>query len=90
MGRPGKHVGCDGVKDFFAKLSENFEMSGIDVRQKIEKDDTVVFLGWFAGKGRKTGKPASTEFCWVWQVRNGLVDRYQGHFDTAAILAAIS
>lgn len=86
----GKHIGPDGVKRFFGQLGENFELSGVSIKDRIASGDRVVMLGSFAGKGRKTGKTAETDFAWIWEVKDGKVVAYQGLFDTAAIVTALS
>jgi uncharacterized protein len=86
----GIHKGPDGVKTFFTRLGENFEMSGVNVHDRFASGDNVVVLGDFQGKGRRTGKPATVGFCWVWRVKNGLVGSLQSHIDTAAVMSAIN
>lgn len=86
----GTHTGPDGVKAFFAALGGNLEITGMQIRQRIAEGDSVVYAGTFEGRGRATGKAVASDFSWVWQVKNGLVSSYEGHFDTAAVMAALS
>jgi hypothetical protein len=86
----GVHKGPDGVRAFFVSLVENFELSNISIHKLIASGDQVVMLGSFSGTGRRTGKPGDTDFCWIWQVHNDKIIRYQGYFDTAAIKATLN
>ena len=86
----GTHTGPEGVQAFFAALGGNLEITGMQVRQRITQGDSVVYAGSFEGRGRKSGKTAASDFCWVWHVKDGLVSSYEGHFDTAAVVAALT
>lgn len=86
----GKHIGPEGVKDFFVKLSENVELRSLTLNESIASGDRVVTLGSYEGRSPKTGKSAITDYCWVWRVKDGKISSYQGLFDTALVLAALN
>ena len=85
----GKYIGPEGVKDFFTALAGNWEQTGFRINEQVADGYRVVTLGSFEGKGRKSGKSATSDFCWVWQVKDGMVTDFQGHFDSAAVVAAL-
>ncbi len=85
----GEHNGPAGVQAFFMTLAEHIEISAFKVHAMVADGGNVTVFGAFECKGCKTGKTAASDFCWARQVENGKVSRYQGYFDTAAILAAV-
>ena len=50
--------------------------------------NTVVVLGYYAGKNKRTGKSFSSEFCHVLTVSEGKVTSFKEFTDTAAALEA--
>ena len=86
----GDHVGPEGAAAFFARLDEAMETVGFEVRENIAQGDEVVSFGTYTGKGRKSGRTATSEFVFRWRVADGKIVAYVGYNDTAALAAALN
>ena len=73
---------------FFAKLAEELEFTQWENRQWVVDGKTVIVLGYYAGKNRRTGKPFKSEFAHVLTVERGKVTSFKEFTDTAAALEA--
>lgn len=51
-------------------------------------DDVVTATGTYSGTFRATGRSLTAEFCHLWAVRDGVVQRFRQYTDTAAFAAA--
>jgi uncharacterized protein len=73
---------------FFAALSQELEFTQWDNRQWVTDGNTVVVLGFYAGKNKRTGKPFKSEFAHVLTVAGDKVISFKEFTDTAAALEA--
>jgi uncharacterized protein len=86
----GEFRGPEGVGQFFARLDAATETTMFEVDEIFEQGENVFAFGRHGGKGRKTGKTATTEWSFRWKVRDGKVVLYVGYTDSAEIVAALS
>jgi hypothetical protein len=73
---------------FFAALAQELDFSQWENRQWVADGNTVVVLGYYAGKNRRTGKPFQSEFCHVLTVAGDKIKSFKEFTDTAAALEA--
>ena len=73
---------------FFAALAEENDFTTWENRQFVVDGNTVVALGDYAGKNKRTGKPFASEFAHVSTITEGKFTSFQEFTDTAAVLAA--
>ena len=75
---------------FFAALGAELDFTRWENRQWVVDGNTVVVLGFYAGKNRRTGKPFASEFAHVLVVVGDKVASFKEFTDTAAALEASS
>ena len=80
--------GREQVAPFFAELSEGFELQQFEVREYIAQGETVVALGTWGARVKRTGAIFTSEWAMVWKFSQGKVTYYRGFEDTAAVAAA--
>jgi uncharacterized protein len=73
---------------YFARLAEELEFTKWQNRQWLADGDTVVLLGRYEGRNKRTGKPFASEFVHVLTVTDGKAASFKEFTDTAAILEA--
>src|SRR5713226_2449158 len=73
---------------FFAALGQELEFTQWENRQWVADRNTVIVLGYYAGKNKRTGKAFSSEFCHVLTVSGDKVASFKEFTDTAAALEA--
>jgi ketosteroid isomerase-like protein len=73
---------------FFAALAQEIEFTTWENRQFVADGNTVIVLGYYAGKNKRTEKPLGCEFAHVLVVAGDKVKSFKEFTDTAAILAA--
>ena len=73
---------------FFAALAQELEFTQWENRHWVADGNTVIVLGYYAGKNRRTGKPFASEFCHALTVKGGKVTSFKEFTDTAAALEA--
>ena len=84
----GVHHGPAGARKFLETFGSLFELADLSRERTIAQDDMVVTCGTLKGKGRITGKAATSDYAWFWQVKNGKITRFQGYIDSATLAAA--
>ena len=84
----GKRVGRDQVADFFVKLSESDEILAFEPRAYFSEGDTVVVLGRYSARVRKTGRIADLQWVHVFTIRDGRVASWEEFYDTADVVKA--
>ena len=84
----GRFKGRKGVKDFFARVGEHLESTDFSPQEFHAAGDKVFVLGRYAWKVRKTGKPASAQWCHIFTFTDGKVSAFQEFTDTARFAAA--
>jgi ketosteroid isomerase-like protein len=73
---------------FFTALARELDFAQWENRQWVVDGNTVVVLGYYAGKNNRTGKPFQSEFCHVLTVAADKVTSFKEFTDTAAVLEA--
>ena len=79
-------VGPDAVlTNLFMRLGA--EWDGFAVHPKLFHGavDSVIVEGRYTGTYKPTGKSMDTQFCHVWDVRDGKITRFQQYVDTAML-----
>ena len=79
----GDFSGKARVPAFFDGIFRGVEVEGFEPLETIGQGDTVISTGWFACRGRETGKSARTRWVFVWHFRNGQVSSYEQFHDPA-------
>lgn len=90
MPAAGKYDGPSGVATFFSTLADTQEAESFEPRQFIAQGDTVIALGDYRWRVRKTGKTFASNFAHVFTVRDGKVVAFREFADTAAARDAYS
>jgi hypothetical protein len=73
---------------YFGALSKEMEFLTWENRQWVSDGNTVVVLGRYAGKNKRTGKPFASEFAHVLTIEDGMATSFKEFADTAALLEA--
>ena len=73
---------------FFNDLAAAVEISQFAPKSFVEQGNTVVALGHWAGRAKKTGKPFESEWAMVWGFAGNKVKFYQAFEDTNALAKA--
>ena len=84
-----KRNGKKEVMDFFIELNNTITFTQFVPRQFFNDGDFVIVKGFFAGKGKATGKTFETEWIQIWEVIDGKVKNYQAFIDTYKVVSAI-
>ncbi|MFO1158508.1 MAG: hypothetical protein U1E60_06690 [Reyranellaceae bacterium] len=74
---------------FFLALSQELDFAQWENRQWVADGNTVIVLGYYSGKNKRTGKPPfASEFCHVRTVAGDKMTSFKEFTDTAAALEA--
>jgi hypothetical protein len=84
----GKRHGKQAVAEFFRVLGESVEFARFEPREFIAQGDTVVILGFYAGRAKSTGRTFAEEWAMVETLKDGKIVRLREYVSTAAINAA--
>jgi len=86
----GTYSGPDAVLEgVFMRLGGEWEGFAAVPNEFVEQGDTVVALGQYSGKYKKTGKSFSAPFAHVWNLDAGKVLRFRQFTDTALVQAVL-
>jgi ketosteroid isomerase-like protein len=86
----GTYVGPESVlTHVFMRLGTEWEGYAAVPHEFVAEGDTVVALGTYSGKYLATGKSFSAPFAHVWKFRNGRVQSFRQHTDTAIVQGAL-
>jgi ketosteroid isomerase-like protein len=80
--------GRDGFRRFFEQWGETWETWEVGLRECREVGDRIVALGHVRAKGRGSGVELDRPVAYVFEFRDGLVERGQSFFDHEEALAA--
>ena len=81
-----KGLGSQKVDEgLFKPLMAEWTICALIAKEFIAQGDTVVSLGRFTGGHRATGKLVNADYAHVWEVRNGLIQRFRQYIDTLAV-----
>lgn len=72
------------VEAFFGQVAEIDDIHGFEPREFIEAGEHVTVLGWERTTARETGVTFETEWAHVFTVRDGLIVRWRGFYNTGA------
>jgi uncharacterized protein len=86
----GDFFGREHVAKFFDGLGKTAEMERFEPQDFIAQGDRVVVLGHYSGRGKKTGRPFSTDWVMVFTVKNGKAVQFHEYFDTQNLGSAFS
>ena len=84
----GQRTGRDEVADFFVKLNESDEVLAFEPHAYFSDGDTVVVLGRYSARVRKTARITDFEWVHVFTIRDGRVAGWEEFYDTAAVVEA--
>jgi ketosteroid isomerase-like protein len=84
----GEYLGLDGLGKFFAALTAHVS-STLVFERFLDAGDHVVAIGRTRGAVVASGNAFDVPIAHVWQVRNGLISRFQPFIDNPTMLAAL-
>ena len=77
-------VGPDAVmNNLFMRLGSEWDAFTVHPRAFHGAGDSVIVEGRYTGAFKPTGKSMDTQFCHVWDIKDGKVTRFQQYMDTA-------
>ncbi|HSJ17721.1 MAG TPA: nuclear transport factor 2 family protein, partial [Solirubrobacterales bacterium] len=85
----GSFVGLDGVRGWFADLTEHFATWRIDCEDIRDLGDRVLALGTIQTTGKGSGVETELPLAIVAEFRDGLVSDYIDYGDRAQALEAV-
>ena len=86
----GTHVGpAQVVEKVFQVLDAEWEGYRFVLERLVDGGDTVVGIGDYHARHRKTGKPMQVRVTHVWQVQGGKVRRFEQFTDTLLVARAM-
>jgi ketosteroid isomerase-like protein len=86
--RPGGEawVGPDAVlNNLFMRLGAEWDGFSVHPRSFHDAGSSVIVEGRYTGTYKPTGRSMDTQFCHVWDVKDGKVTRFQQYVDTAKL-----
>jgi len=86
----GTWRGKAGVQEFFQAVNEIWEFESFEPLEYVAQGDTVVALGRYAVRSRKTGRRTSSDWVMVWRIRNGKLVEFKEYTDTLALYRALA
>lgn len=86
----GTYVGRDAIVDgVFKRIGEDWDGFAFTLERLIDGDDTIVAIGNYSGKSRKTGKPMSVRVVHAWTMKDGKAIRFEQFADTLLFTEAM-
>ena len=87
----GTHVGPAQVAEHvFMVLGREWEGYGFELETLLDAGPNVVGIGRYRGRHRGTGKRLDARVAHVWEVRDGLVRRFEQFTDTLLVAQAMA
>ncbi len=77
------------VMSFFMEMGSTVSFSVFTPQEFYYDNNTVIVIGFFAGKAIGTGKEFASDWVMIWNFRGDKISHYQAFVDTAAMIAAI-
>ncbi|CAN5856120.1 nuclear transport factor 2 family protein [soil metagenome] len=74
------YFGPDGV---YARLTDDWEEFGEEVRSVLDAGEHVVSIGCYTGTYKPTARSVWAQFVHVWTVKDGIVTAFEQYTDTA-------
>ena len=84
----GRRRGRAGISQFFRLFAENEDIELFNPRKYFARDDTVVVLGHYRGKVKRTSQIVDTDWVQVFTCEGGRITKFQQFHDTAKIAEA--
>jgi len=84
----GVFRGKQAVAQWFGHVAENDGIQAFEPREFLAGPDHVTVLGWERTQALPKGRVFETDWVHVFNLRGGLVCRFIGTYDTAAVAAA--
>src|ERR1043166_942766 len=79
----GRFDGKAGVQRFFDSIFNSVEVQAFEPQEFIAQGDIVVSTGVFGCRVRATHKTALTRWCFIWRLRDGIIESYEQFHDPA-------
>jgi ketosteroid isomerase-like protein len=87
----GVHIGPRAViTNVIEPMSRDVDGFGIEPEEIIGRDDRIVVLGRYRGRGRATGSRFEIPFAHIWRVEAGRATEFRVYTDTALFNAALA
>ena len=87
----GTHVGpAQVIEKVFKVLGAEWEGYRFELERLVDGGDTVVGIGDYHGRHRKTGKDMHARVTHVWHLQGGKVRRFEQFTDTLLVAQAMS
>lgn len=86
----GNFHGRKGIAEFFKKLDASVQPLHMEPRRMIAEGDTVVVIGDSTWLARNTGRQYDNPFVHIFTLRDGMVERFEGMWDTGPAERALS
>ncbi|HEY1151518.1 MAG TPA: nuclear transport factor 2 family protein [Pseudoduganella sp.] len=86
----GNFHGRAGIAEFFRKLDASVQPLHMEPRRMIAEGDTVVVIGDSTWLARNTGRQYDNPFVHIFTLRDGMVERFEGMWDTGPAERALS
>ena len=77
------------VEGVFGRIVAEWDYWELDLQDKLQRGNRVVFFGRYNAKHKESGKTISAQFVHLWEVVDGKVASFQQYADTAQVLAAL-
>lgn len=86
----GTYVGRDAIiAGVFARIGAEWEGYTFTLERLVDGGDTIVGIGTYSGKYRKTGKAMTARVVHVWDMDDGKVVAFEQFTDTKLVAEAI-
>ncbi|MGD1278776.1 MAG: nuclear transport factor 2 family protein [Tepidisphaeraceae bacterium] len=83
----GDFSGKDRVPRFFEAIFQSVDVEAFEPKEWVADGDTVVSLGEFACRVRRTGKKSRNRWVFIWKFRDGRICSYEQFHDPALAVA---
>jgi len=77
------------VEGVFGRIVAEWDYWVLDLQDKLQHGNRIVFFGRYNAKHKESGKTISAQFVHVWEIENGKAARFQQYADTAQVLSAM-
>jgi len=84
----GVYHGRAGAGTFYQEMVGAVDILMLEPHEFVTQGDTVVVLGSYRFRPKTTGIPFDTDWAMVWWFRDGKINKFQIHYDTATEAAA--
>ncbi|MFI5689769.1 nuclear transport factor 2 family protein [Streptomyces sp. NPDC051636] len=74
----------------FSRFDTDWEDFAVVPAELVAVEDTVIALGHYQGRGRKTGKSMKARFAHAWRFENGVPISFETIADTHIMVTAMS